>query len=161
MKIINTGGTFNKRYDSRTGKLVVAYDNNFVEEIVDEFAYDVEMAGLLYKDSLDMTDQDRNILAQVLLQDTEEVFVVIHGTDTMNKSAQVLAETLNDRVVVLVGAMVPFSINPVEASVNLGMAMGFAASRPQHGIYICMSGIIAPHNRIKKNKALGEFEVVE
>jgi len=160
MKIINTGGTFNKRYDARTGKLSVAYDNDAVEAIVDDFAYDVEIAGLLYKDSLEMSDQDRTILAEVLLADTEEIFVVVHGTDTINLSAQVLEETLSDRVVVLVGAMVPFSIDPIEASVNLGMAMGFAASQPKHGIYICMNGIIAPHNRIRKNRALGEFEVV-
>ncbi len=160
MKIMNTGGTFNKRYSERKGKLEVPFDNKAVEAIVARFAYDVDIAGVLYKDSLDMSDQDRNILAQVLLADTEEIFVVIHGTDTMDLSAKVLDETLDDRVVVLVGAMVPFSIEPAEASVNLGMALGFAASRPKNGIYICMNGMIAPHTRIRKNKAKGEFEIV-
>ncbi|OQX58565.1 MAG: asparaginase [Helicobacteraceae bacterium 4484_230] len=160
MKIMNTGGTFNKRYSERKGKLEVPFDNEAVEKIVKSFAYDVDIAGVLYKDSLDMDDQDRNILAQVLLADEEDVFVVVHGTDTMDLSAKVLDETLKDRTVVLVGAMVPFSIDPVEASVNLGMAMGFAASQPPRGIYICMNGMIAPYERIRKNRALGKFEIV-
>ena len=160
MKIMNTGGTFNKRYDPISGRLEIPFDNSAVESIVSSFAYDVEIAGMIYRDSLDMEQSDRDQLAAILQADEEDVFVVVHGTDTMDLTARTLAEHLHDRVIVLVGAMVPYSIDQTEASLNLGMALGFAATRPAPGVYICMSGIIAPHEQIKKNRVEGRFEIV-
>jgi len=164
MKILNTGGTFNKRYDPVLGVLEVPYDNEAVEEIVENFAYDVEIAGMIYKDSLEMTQDDRDRLYDIIDVDDEEVYVIIHGTDTMDLTAKTLAERMEEdeeeRVIVLTGAMVPYSINKTEASVNLGMALGFAATQPAPGVYICMSGIIAPYDRIRKNKMEGIFEIV-
>lgn len=165
MKIMNTGGTFNKRYDTLVGELEVPFDNEAVEEIVETFAYDVEIAGMLYMDSLKMTQSDRDQLADIIDADDEEVYVIIHGTDTMDLTARTLAEQMEEdeeeRVIVLTGAMTPYSIDKAEASVNLGMALGFAATQPAPGVYICMSGIIAPHDRIRKNRAEGIFEIVE
>ena len=165
MKIMNTGGTFNKRYDPLTGELEVPYDNEAIEEIVETFAYDVEIAGMLYMDSLQMTQSDRDQLADIIDADDEEIYVVVHGTDTMDLTAKTLAEMLeeddeDERVIVLTGAMTPYSIDKTEASVNLGMALGYAATNPPPGVYICMSGIIAPYDRIRKNRAEGIFEIV-
>ncbi len=160
MKIMNTGGTFNKRYNTITGELEVPFDNLAIEEIVRNFSYDVDIAGMLYKDSLEMDQIDRDQLTAILSADDEDVFVVVHGTDTMHLTAEQLAEYLPDRVIVLVGAMTPFSIDKSEASVNLGMALGFAATQPAAGVYICMSGIIAPFDRIVKNREAGRFEIV-
>ena len=160
MKIMNTGGTFNKRYNPLNGRLEVPFDNEAVESIVASFSYDVAIAGMIYKDSLQMEQSDRDQLAAILKADDEEVFVVVHGTDTMDLTARTLSEHLDDRVVVLVGSMVPYSIDHTEASLNLGMALGFAATQPPAGVYICMSGIIAPHDRIRKNRTEGRFEIV-
>jgi len=164
MKIMNTGGTFNKVYDPVTGTLEVPFDNEAVEEIVERFAYPVEIAGMLYKDSLEMTDADREQLVSILDVDDEEVYVIVHGTDTMDLTAKALAAWLEEdeeeRVIVLTGAMVPYSIDKTEASVNLGMALGYAATQPAPGVYICMSGIIAPYDRIRKNRSEGVFEIV-
>ena len=165
MKIMNTGGTFNKRYDPLTGELEVPYDNEAIEDIVETFAYDVEIAGMLYMDSLQMTQSDRDQLADIIDADDEEIYVVVHGTDTMDLTAKTLAEMLeeddeDERVIVLTGAMTPYSIDKTEASVNLGMALGYAATNPPPGVYICMSGIIAPYDRIRKNRAEGIFEIV-
>ncbi len=160
MKIMNTGGTFNKRYNPISGELEVPFDNVAVEEIVKHFAYEVDIAGVIYKDSLEMDRIDRDQLTAIMSADDEDIFVVVHGTDTMDVTAEQLAEYLPDRVIVLVGAMVPYSIDKSEASLNLGMALGFAATRPANGVYICMSGIIAPYDRIRKNRAEGRFEIV-
>lgn len=164
MKILNTGGTFNKVYNPITGTLEVPYDNEAVEEIVESFAYDVEIAGMLYKDSMEITEQERRQLIDIIDVDDEEVYVLIHGTDTMDLTAAALAawmeEEEEERVIVLTGAMVPFSIDKVEASINLGMALGYAATQPPSGVYICMSGIIAPYERLRKNKQEGIFEIV-
>jgi L-asparaginase len=160
MKIMNTGGTFNKRYNPLNGTLEVPFDNLAVEAIVKSFAYEVTIAGMIYKDSLAMEQNDRDHLAAILKADDEDVFVVVHGTDTMDLTALTLSKYLRDRVIVLVGSMVPFSIDPTEASLNLGMALGFAATEPAPGIYICMSGIIAPFDQIRKNRSAGRFEIV-
>ena len=161
MKIMNTGGTLNKRYDPISGLLEVPFDNVAIEEIVKSFSYEVEIAGMLYKDSLEMDEMDREQLSAILKEDDEEIFVVVHGTDTMHMTAMHLAAHLRDRVIVMVGAMVPYAIDKTEASINLGMALGFAATQPANGVYICMSGIIAPYTKIEKNRAEGRFEVVE
>ena len=160
MKIMNTGSTFNKRYNPVTGELDVPFDNVAVEEIVKHFSYEVDIAGMLYKDSSDIGPVDRDQLTAILSADDEDVFVIVHGTDTMHLTAKQLAEHLTDRVIVLVGSMTPYSIDKSEASLNLGMALGFAATQPAPGVYICMSGIIAPHHMVKKNKEAGRFEIV-
>jgi L-asparaginase len=160
MIIINTGGTFNKRYDPVKGELVVPFDNIAVEAIIGRFTYDVEVAGLIYKDSLEMTAEDRKMMADVILASEKKTFVIVHGTDTMHLSAAFLSELVTDRVVILTGAMVPFSIDPVEATANLAMAMGFAQAGPEPGVYICMQGILALHEQIRKNRESGKFERV-
>lgn len=160
MIIINTGGTFNKRYDPLTGELAVPFDNIAVEAILGRFTYDVEVAGLLYKDSLEMTGEDRKMMADVILASEEKTFIIVHGTDTMHLSAAFLSELVPGRVVILTGAMVPFSIDPVEATANLAMALGFAEAGPEAGVYICMQGIVAPHDKIGKNRESGKFERV-
>ena len=161
MKIMNTGGTFNKRYDPVSGELEVPFDNQAIEEIVKSFSYEVDIAGMLYKDSQEIDDDDREQLMMILEADDEEIFVIVHGTDTMHLTAMHLAAHLPDRVIVLTGAMVPYSIDKGEASLNLGMALGFAATQPANGVYICMSGIIAPHKKIVKNRREGRFQIVQ
>jgi len=161
MLILNTGGTFNKRYNPISGELEVPYDNLAVETILQSlYISDTPMAGVVYKDSLDMTAEDRKMIASIILQSEEKVFVVIHGTDTMHLSAALLDALLEDQAVIFTGAMVPFSIDPVEATANLAMAIGFAKSHPPKGAYICMSGEVLPHDQIQKNRVRGVFERV-
>ncbi len=161
MLILNTGGTFNKRYNPVNGELEVPYDNLAVEKILATFSSKVEVAGVIYKDSLDMDAQDRKMMAQIISASHERSFVIVHGTDTMHQSAAFLAEVLEDKVLVLTGAMVPFEIDPVEATANLAMALGFAKAQNTPGVYICMQGSVAKHDRIVKNRILGKFEIVE
>ncbi len=160
MLILNTGGTFNKRYNRLTGMMEVPYDNQAVKRILDTFTYDVEMAGAIYKDSLDMTMDDRKMIASIILASTEKKFVVVHGTDTIHLSAAFMNELLEDQVVVFTGAMVPFEIDPVEATANLSMAIGYAQNQDEGGAYICMQGSVAPHDQLVKNKQTGKFEFV-
>ncbi len=160
MKILNTGGTLNKRYNKKSGELEVPFDNLAIEQIVQSFAYDVEIAGVIYKDSLEFDDSDRLQLASIIKEDSSRVFVVVHGTDTMHLSAEVVAQVVQDRVVVFTGSMRPYEIDRVESSLNIGMALGFAASDVANGVYICMSGIVAPYALITKNRSSGVFEIV-
>lgn len=161
MLILNSGGTFNKRYNPLNGELEIPYDNSAIEKILDSFEYKIDMAGVVYKDSLEMTIDDRKMLGHIILESKDEEFIVVHGTDTMDETAQFLDAMFDDRVIVLVGAMKPFEIENIEASVNLGMAIGYAQGQEDCGVYICMNGFVDSWDKVKKNKLLGKFELAK
>ena len=161
MLVLNTGGTFNKVYNKKTGKLDVPFNNNAIEMITKSFDAKYDMAGVMYKDSLDMDMNDRKILANIIMESKDSKFLVVHGTDTMDITAEFLSAVFDDRVIVLTGAMKPFEIDNIEASVNFGMAYGFLQGCDKNGVYICMSGHVKEWEDLKKNKQLGKFEVVK
>ncbi|PHR59464.1 MAG: asparaginase [Arcobacter sp.] len=161
MLILNTGGTFNKRYNPLSGEMEVPFDNLAPEKILSNFTYDIEMAGLIYKDSLDMDMEDRKMMVKIIAASDKTHFIIIHGTDTMDMTASFLHEVLEDKVVILTGSMVPFEIDPLEATSNLSMALGYARLQNEAGVYICMQGNIAKHDELVKNKKLGKFELVQ
>jgi L-asparaginase len=160
MLILNCGGTFNKIYNKKNGQLDVAFNNHAIEKILQTCEAEYDLAGVMYKDSLDMDINDRKILANIIMESKDDKFIVVHGTDTMDESAEFLDGVFDDRKIVLVGAMKPFEIDNVEASYNLGMAMGFLNAQEKNGVYICMNGFSQPWDKIVKNKNLGKFELV-
>ena len=159
MLILNSGGTFNKRYNPVSGTLEVPVDNYAVERILESFTSKPSLAGVVYKDSLEMTMDDRKMIADIIFHSTQKEFIIVHGTDTMKITAEFLAEIFEDRVIVLTGAMKPFEIDNVEASLNLGLAIGFAKACEKNGVYICMNGLVEPWERVEKNRAVGRFEI--
>jgi L-asparaginase len=158
--ILNSGGTFNKRYNPISGEMEVPYDNYAVEKIVNSLEIDFDLAGVVYKDSLDMDMDDRKMIASIIMESKDDSFIIIHGTDTMDITAEFLSEIFDDRKIVLIGAMKPFEIDNIEASLNVGIAIGFLNTNPKDGVYISMNGFIKKHNEIVKNKVLGKFELV-
>ncbi|WP_309499125.1 asparaginase domain-containing protein [Sulfurovum sp.] len=159
MLIINTGGTFNKRYDPIKGELFVPQDNHAIEAILTLLVMDISLQGILYKDSLEMDDHDRSILAKTIAQSDEQIIIVVHGTDTMDLSAQYVASLALEKVIVFTGAMIPFSIDATEATANLSMTMGYAHN-VSNGVYIVMQGVMGRYDSVKKNKSAGKFEYV-
>lgn len=159
MRIINTGGTFNKRYDPIVGELFVPSDNRAVEVIVRSLVVDVPVIGIIYKDSLEMDDDDRALLGTTIIQCNEKIMVIVHGTDTMDVSAAYVDSLGLDKVVVFTGAMIPFSIDPIEATANLSMALGYAQN-VSAGVYIVIQGVMSSFKQVKKNKSAGKFEYV-
>jgi len=161
MLILNSGGTFNKRYNELSGYMEVPYDNDAVDEIMASIKHHFMVAGVVYKDSLDMTIEDRKMLASIIAESQEAEFVIVHGTDTIDETAEFLDALFDDRVIVLTGAMKPYSIEKSEASFNLGMSIGFAQTQEIAGVYICMNGYVAPWHKLKKNRELGKFQIVQ
>lgn len=161
MLILNSGGTFNKRYNPISGELEVPYDNYALEHIMDSVESAYDLAGVVYKDSLEIDMDDRKMLASIIMESKDDTFILVHGTDTMHMTAEFLSEVFEDRKIILTGAMNPFEIDKVEASLNLGMAIGFAKAVKEFGVYICMSGQIEPWDKLDKNRASGKFEIVE
>ena len=160
MLILNCGGTFNKRYNPITGELEVPFDSESIEKILSSVESSYDLAGVMFKDSLDMDINDRKTLAAIINESKEKKFLLVHGTDTMDETAYFLDTIFDDRVIVLTGAMKPFEIDNIESSLNLGMAMGYLKAQHESGVYVCMSGYIEKFNNLKKNKQLGKFELV-
>lgn len=160
MLILNSGGTFNKRYNKLNGLLEVPYDNQAVETILHSINGGVSVAGVVYKDSLEMDMNDRKMIANIIMESDDDTFIIIHGTDTMKQTAEFLDEVFNDKKIVLTGAMKPFEIDSVEASLNIGMAMGYLNAGCDDGVYVCMSGFVESWNNLEKNRAIGKFEIV-
>ena len=160
MLILNSGGTFNKRYNQLTGELEVPYDNYAIEKILDSASIKYDLAGVVYKDSLEMNIDDRKMIANIILESSDSSFLVVHGTDTMHVSAEFLDTVFDDRIIVLTGAMKPFEIDTIEATLNLGIAIGFLKSATENGVYICMNGYVEKWNKIEKNRNIGKFEIV-
>lgn len=161
MLILNSGGTFNKRYNEISGEVEVPYDNIAIDAILENFNDDYNIAGVVYKDSLEMDINDRKMLTNIIMESKDDTFIVIHGTDTMHQTAEFFSEIFTDRKIVLVGAMKPFEIDKIESSFNLGMAIGFIKHTEKYGVYICMSGHVELWDQIEKNKAIGKFELVK
>ena len=157
--IINTGGTFNKRYNPLKGALEVSHDNIALESILQYFPnLQYELKGLIYKDSLEMLESDREILAQCILSSSLSDILIVHGTDTMDQTALFLENTIKDKRIVLTGAMVRVSIEKSEATSNFAMSIGYLLSAQKHGIYIGMHGLVAPHQYVFKNREIGVFQ---
>ena len=162
--IINTGGTFNKRYQPLTGLLTVANDERTIAELLHSAApnLDMHLIGIVHKDSLDITQDDRVSISAAIRNLSPSLnsapIIIIHGTDTMHETAQFLDGTNLNRVIVITGAMRPAEIDPVEASLHLGLTLGFAAANPPPGVYIAMHGRVLPYTQYRKNRVLGTFQ---
>ena len=161
MLILNSGGTLNKRYDARDGTLDVPFDSIAISKILASVESKFDLAGVIFKDSLDFDLEDRKMITNIIMESKDNSFLIIHGTDTMHETAEFLDEIFNDRKIVLTGAMKPFEIDKVEASFNIGMAMGFLKAKPKNGVYICMNGYVKSWHKLQKNKSVGKFEVVK
>ena len=84
-------------------------------------------------------------------------FVIIHGTDTMRETAQVLGAANLQQTVILTGAMIPYEIDNSDALFNLGFACGVAQTLPA-GVYVAMNGQIFAWDNVQKNRAAGVFQ---
>jgi L-asparaginase len=155
--IISTGGTFNKIYHPKNGMLEIDKDAHAVKELAKKWLCKFEIRNIIGKDSLEMTNQDRLELLGTISQSDYEYILVIHGTDTIDITAAYLAEGELEKCIVLTGAMVPYSIDPVEATANLASAYGFMQALEKHGVYIAMNGILDRYDKVKKDRKKGKF----
>ena len=155
--IINTGGTFNKQYQPADGTLEVVQDSSIIDTILKKWLCEFEVLNIIGKDSLDMTTQDRmELLATINMSDYDD-FIVIHGTDTMDLTAEYLADAEIEKRIVITGAMVPYSIDPTEATANMASAIGYLQRQDNEGVYIAMNGVFGSYTKVKKDRTKGKF----
>lgn len=159
--ILSTGGTFNKIYDPLSGMLEVDGGGKALEAVAERWLCTLKYRELVGKDSLEMEESDREEILEAIRKADEQRIVIIHGTDTMEITAKYLAERHAEKRIVLTGAMVPWSIDPVEATANLALSLGFILGGSEPGIYIGMNGRIGPWNTLTKNREAGRFQSAE
>jgi L-asparaginase len=157
IRILVTGGTFDKTYDEISGHL--SFGSTHLPEMLRLGRSRVEttIETLMMIDSLDMTDADRGRIVDACARSSEDRIVITHGTDTMVETARAVAQGVNGKTVVLTGAMVPYAFGSSDGLFNLGSALSFAEVLPP-GVYIAMNGQHFPWDRVRKNKEAGMFE---
>ena len=156
--VINTGGTFNKRYNPLTGELEVPKDSLALDEII-SYCYniDFDVLNVISKDSLDMSDADREFIVKTIKNCKNENIIIVHGTDTIDLTASFIDENIKDKTIVLTGAMLPISINKIEATLNFASVIGFLNANIKNGIYISMHGSVKNYKKLIKNREIGQF----
>jgi L-asparaginase len=160
IRIFVTGGTFDKAYNELTGELFFK-DSHLPEMLkLGRCNLEVQIRTLMMIDSLHMTGEDRQIILQQCRSAPERRIVITHGTDTMVETAGVLAGGVNDKTIVLTGAMIPYKFGSSDGLFNLGSALAFAQTLPP-GVYVAMNGRIFPWNGVRKNRKTGMFEDAE
>jgi L-asparaginase len=159
IRIFITGGTFDKEYNELTGQLY--FKDTHLHDLLEmgRSQLDLEIRTLMMIDSLEMTDEDRELIAHQCRHCEENRIVITHGTDTMAITASVLAEKVKDKTIVITGAMVPYKFGSSDGMFNLGSALAFVQTLP-FGVYIAMNGKIFEGKNVKKNKSTGEFETI-
>ncbi len=157
LTLIATGGTFDKEYNELDGALF--FKNTHLREMLalGRSRLSVKIQVLMMKDSLEMTNADRQAIADACQGARDQRIVVTHGTDTMEKTAKFLAKKVSDKTVVLTGAMIPYKFGSSDGLFNLGSALAFAQVLPP-GIYIAMNGRYFAWDKVTKNRAVGVFE---
>ncbi len=157
IKIFITGGTFDKEYNELTGELFFK-DTHLAELLaLGRSTIKVDITTLMMIDSLEISEADREIIAENCIKTYENRILITHGTDTMVDTARVLAEKVKGKTIVLTGAMIPYKFGSSDGLFNLGSALSFVQILPP-GVYIAMNGRYFNWNNCRKNKITGKFE---
>ena len=160
IRILVTGGTFDKEYDEINGELY--FKETHLPEIfkLGRCTLDLNIRTLMMVDSLDLTEDDRDLIALHCDRNKEKQIVITHGTDTMVQTATVIAQKKLDKTIVMTGAMIPYKFGSSDGFFNLGNALAFAQTLPA-GVYIAMNGKYFSHENVRKNKKTGFFEAIK
>jgi len=161
VRILVTGGTFDKEYDELTGRLF--FRDTHLQEMLrrGRARLDLTVETVMMVDSLELDEGGRATIVARSREAAERAIVITHGTDTMCDTAAALARaSLGDKTIVLTGAMVPYAFGSSDGLFNLGSALSFVQVLPP-GVYIAMNGRHFLWNAVRKNRETGTFEAVQ
>lgn len=157
IRIFITGGTFDKEYNELNGQLF--FKDTHLHDLLEmgRNKVAVEIRTLMMVDSLEMTDEDRKLIVHQCKNCDDDRIVITHGTDTMEITARAIAAEVNNKTIILTGAMIPIKFGSSDGLFNLGSALAFAQSLPP-GVYVAMNGRYFNWDNVRKNKQTGIFE---
>lgn len=161
MKIlfIQAGGTIDKDYPKMNQGYAFEIDEPAAERVLAnaEPGFDFEVVSLLKKDSLDMTEEDRQLLKSHCEQTEYTKIIITHGSDTMPETARFIGE-IPGKAIVLTGAYRPERFSNSDAAFNIGVAVG-AVNMIAQGTFVAMNGRVMEPENCVKNPETGRFEV--
>ncbi len=157
IRLLITGGTIDKAYNLHNGEL--HFVDTHIPDILGEgrCRADIVSETLLLKDSLEMSDTDREHIADACRRSPENRLLITHGTDSMVETARFLQTRVAGKTIVLVGAMVPWVFRNSDAAFNLGAAVSAVQCLPA-GVHLVMNGRIFAAGAVRKNLDEGVFE---
>ena len=157
IRIFITGGTFDKEYNMLSGELF--FKDTHMHDLLNlgRNLVPVEIRTLMMIDSLEMTNEDRELIAHQCEQCDEDQIIITHGTDTMDKTARLLAKNVRSKTIILTGVMIPIKFGSSDGLFNLGSALAFAQTLPP-GVYVAMNGKYFNWDNVRKNRQTGVFE---
>ncbi|TKG91478.1 asparaginase [Puteibacter caeruleilacunae] len=155
---IQTGGTIDKDYPHTTKGWAFEFGEPATNRILEKLnpSFEFEVVTCCQKDSLEITDVDRQRLVDLINSHDGNKFIITHGTDTMMETAAYISERVGDKLVVITGAMRPERFSNSEAPINLGCAIA-TANLIEEGVFIAMHGIVKEHTEIKRNLETGKY----
>ncbi|RKD98583.1 asparaginase domain-containing protein [Marinifilum flexuosum] len=155
---VQTGGTIDKDYPHTTKGWAFEFGEPATKRILEKLdpSFEFEVLTSCQKDSLEITEEDRQNLADLINHHEGDKFIVTHGTDTMGETADYLSKKVGDKLVVITGAMRPERFSNSEAPINLGCAIA-TANLMDKGIFIAMHGIVKEHSEMKRNLETGKY----
>ena len=157
IKIFSTGGTFDKEFNEITGKLFFKKTQLYELLEMGRSKLDIKIETLMMVDSLKMSDNERQYIVDKCKKEKTHRIIITHGTDTMVKTAALLATQIKDKTIILTGAMIPIKFGSSDGLFNLGSALSFIQTL-HLGVYITMNGRYFNWDNVRKNKKLGIFE---
>lgn len=161
IQILTTGGTIDKIYNPLNGELEFP-EHTQVPEMLEEARLNVpyELGQLMMVDSLDMTEEQRQEILVACQESPHDRIVITHGTDTMPETARVLDAEIDEKTIVLLGAMRPYSMGRSDALFNLGTAI-MASQIVSGGVHVAMNGRIFGAKQVAKDRSIGQFTARE
>lgn len=160
MKItfIQTGGTIDKDYPKTTKGYAFEFGEPATRRILEKLNPSFEYENLIacQKDSLEITDEDRQKLVDLILNTPSDKIIITHGTDTMMETANFIFSKIKHKVIILTGAMRPEQFSNSDASINVGGAIA-ATQILEAGVYLFMTGILKSCTEIKRDMDTGKF----
>ena len=160
IKIFSTGGTFDKEFNEITGELFFKKTQLYELLELGRSKLDVKIETLMMVDSLKMSNTERQYIVDKCKNEKTNNIIITHGTDTMVKTAELIANQITDKTIILTGAMIPIKFGSSDGLFNLGSAMSFVQVL-EPGVYITMNGRYFSYDNVRKNKKLGIFEKVK
>lgn len=157
IRIIVTGGTFDKKYDEIEGQLT--FKESQLPKILRQVRVTVPITFEINQlvDSLYMTAEDRQSILSACQASEEDQIIITHGTDTMVDTAQILGQAELNKSIVLTGAMIPYSVFGSDALFNLGSSVSVVQLLPV-GVYVVMNGRVFSWDNVQKDRRQGVFE---
>lgn len=159
VSIITVGGTLDKVYFDAKSEYEVGPPN--IEKVLGELnlAISYRVNSLMRKDSLDLTDDDRELIVKTVMTDPSQHILITHGTDTMVETATKM-DGIPAKTIVLTGALEPALFKTSDAVFNIGCALGAVQSLVP-GVYIAMNGKIFNSDNVRKNVKANRFEEIK